>query len=105
VRELRNVAERIAVMHSGGSMDRAALAALMNMGADASAGAPPAAPQALILDGIMEQNLQDAKRAFERSYLEFQFARHNGVIARTAEAIGIYPSNLHTKLKNYGILT
>jgi two-component system nitrogen regulation response regulator NtrX len=45
----------------------------------------------------------DAKEMFEKQYLEFQLARNNGVISRTAEAIGIYPSNLHAKMRKHGI--
>jgi two-component system nitrogen regulation response regulator NtrX len=51
----------------------------------------------------MEQNFNNAKEAFEKYYLEFHFSRNNGIMSRTAEAIGIYPSNLHAKLKKYGI--
>jgi len=99
VRELRNVAERIAVMHTGGSICARSLTALINKTGrkddiSASGRLPP---------GIMEFNLNDAKEMFEKSYLEYQFFRNNGIIARTAEAIGIYPSNLHAKLKKYGI--
>jgi len=35
--------------------------------------------------------------------LEFQLFKNNGIITRTAEAIGIYPSNLHAKLRKYNI--
>ncbi|MDR0452256.1 MAG: hypothetical protein LBH15_04370 [Treponema sp.] len=37
--------------------------------------------------------------------MEFQLARNDGVISRTAEAIGMFPSNLHAKLRKYGIRT
>jgi two-component system nitrogen regulation response regulator NtrX len=51
----------------------------------------------------MEQNFNDAKKLFEKYYLEFHFSENNGIISRTAQAIGIYPSNLHAKLKKHGI--
>ena len=99
VRELRNVAERIAVMHTGGSICARALAGLINKTRRKDDGA--ASKQ--IPPGLMDLNLSDAKELFEKSYLEYQFFKNNGIIARTAEAIGIYPSNLHAKLKKYGI--
>jgi two-component system nitrogen regulation response regulator NtrX len=65
------------------------------------------------LGTVQNQELQDifmlsyngAKELFEKKYLEFRLAQNDGVISRTAEAIGIYPSNLHTKLRKYGLRT
>jgi len=54
-------------------------------------------------EGILERNYNDAKDSFEKCYLEFQLSKNNGIITRTAEAIGIYPSNLHAKLRKYNI--
>jgi len=106
VRELKNLAERIAVMHTGDSINGQDMDGLLRMGA--GGGPPPgggdtvSAPAALV-KSFMEQNFNDARESFEKYYLEFQFSRNNGIISRTAEAIGIYPSNLHAKLKKYGI--
>jgi len=100
VRELKNIAERIAVMHTGDSINKQDMAGLLRMGAGKGNAAPE--PSALV-ESFMEQNFNDAKESFEKCYLEFQFSRNNGIISRTAEAIGIYPSNLHAKLKKYGI--
>jgi two-component system nitrogen regulation response regulator NtrX len=54
---------------------------------------------------IVDLNYNNAKELFEKQYLEYQLARNDGVISRTAEAIGIYPSNLHAKLRKFGIRT
>jgi two-component system nitrogen regulation response regulator NtrX len=99
VRELKNLAERIAVMHTDGSMNAKALRGLLNSGngkraLTSSSGIP---------ETLLEQNFANAKEAFEKHYLEFQLLKNSGIISRTAEAIGIYPSNLHAKLKKYGI--
>jgi two-component system nitrogen regulation response regulator NtrX len=102
VRELRNLAERIAVMHRGNSIGGPALAALLNKRAG-PAGRQKGGKSPLPED-IMERNFNEAKDFFEKYYLEFQLSRNNGIISRTAEAIGIYPSNLHAKLKKYGIV-
>jgi two-component system nitrogen regulation response regulator NtrX len=52
---------------------------------------------------ILEKPYNEARESFERYYLEFHLTRNNGIISRTAEAIGIYPSNLHSKLRKYHI--
>jgi two-component system nitrogen regulation response regulator NtrX len=107
VRELKNLAERIAVMHSGGNISGKELMGLLNKGIGHTAGrtpTPPALPGRTTLpETLLEQNFSDAKESFEKCYLEFQISKNNGIISRTAEAIGIYPSNLHAKLKKYGI--
>jgi two-component system nitrogen regulation response regulator NtrX len=100
VRELKNLAERIGVMHTGGSISGNDLTGLLNIG-NGKKNTPTL--QSGIYDTLLEQNFANAKEAFEKHYLEFQFLKNNGIITRTAEAIGIYPSNLHAKLKKYGI--
>jgi two-component system nitrogen regulation response regulator NtrX len=100
VRELKNLAERITVMHTGDSINGQDITGLLGMGTgDRNAVSETPEP----VKSFMEQNFNDAKESFEKCYLEFQFSRNNGIISRTAEAIGIYPSNLHAKLKKYGI--
>jgi two-component system nitrogen regulation response regulator NtrX len=105
VRELKNLAERIAVMHSGGSISGKEIMGLLNTaGGLAGKTRSPALPAGIALpETLLEQNFSDAKESFEKRYLEFQISKNNGIISRTAEAIGIYPSNLHAKLKKYGI--
>ncbi|GHV88841.1 sigma-54-dependent Fis family transcriptional regulator [Spirochaetia bacterium] len=109
VRELKNLAERIVVMHSG---DRVAADALHNLLQRNPAFSKKSADLASVGDGqnremqdILIMNYNDARDVFEKQYLEVQLARNGGVISRTAEAIGLYPSNLHAKLRKYGIRT
>jgi len=100
VRELKNLAERIAVMYGGDVITGDDLQKLMdkkiknfqNTGNTLS-------------EDIFERNFNDAKESFEKCYLEFQLLKNNGIISKTAEAIGIYPSNLHTKLRKHNITT
>jgi two-component system nitrogen regulation response regulator NtrX len=117
VRELKNLAERIAVMHTGGSIGAQALTGLLNTGSNkrtqtalhgvsnesALPGKSTLPSGPALPENLLEQNFNDAKESFEKRYLEFQLLKNNGIISRTAEAIGIYPSNLHAKLKKYGI--
>jgi len=100
VRELKNLAERIAVMHAGGSITGQDMTGLLRMG---NGGENTKSENPALVKSFMERNFNDAKEAFEKSYLEFQFSKNNGIISKTAEAIGIYPSNLHAKLKKHGI--
>jgi two-component system nitrogen regulation response regulator NtrX len=104
IRELRNLAERIAVMYPEGKIDGRALGELLRIPGE-SAGGPAQGPEE---EGgraaeILKKPYNEAKESFERYYLEFHLARNNGIISRTAEAIGIYPSNLHSKLRKYHI--
>jgi two-component system nitrogen regulation response regulator NtrX len=117
VRELRNLAERITVMHRGGSIGSRVVMDLLQKNPEAFGGpglpgeGPEwrgPAPQGNYASpdpfpGIMGLNYTNAKESFEKYYLEFQLSKNNGIISRTAEAIGIYPSNLHAKLRKYHI--
>ena len=47
--------------------------------------------------------LKDAREDFERRYILTALKRHRGNVTRTAEALQIERSNLHRKLKSYGI--
>jgi two-component system nitrogen regulation response regulator NtrX len=101
VRELKNLAERISVMHRGGSISGTALGGLLGLRAESKSGNPGSG--AVLPGGIWDLNFNDARDAFEKRYLEFQLSQNGGIISRTAEAIGIYPSNLHAKLRKYQI--
>jgi two-component system nitrogen regulation response regulator NtrX len=114
IRELRNLAERIAVMYPAGKIDGKALGGLLQNSGGRSLGKSPgkspdpvagSSPgvQSAFSSNIMDKTYNEAKESFERYYLEFHLSRNNGIISRTAEAIGIYPSNLHSKLRKYHI--
>jgi two-component system nitrogen regulation response regulator NtrX len=111
IRELRNFAERIAVMYAGGKVGAEAAAGFLKkdalgqthgqaLGQD---GKPASGNAPLPLEDLLDKDLNAAKEFFEKYYLEFQLSKNNGIISKTAEAIGIYPSNLHAKLKKYRI--
>jgi two-component system nitrogen regulation response regulator NtrX len=46
---------------------------------------------------------QDAKESFEKTYIEYKLQSNSGNISKTAESIGMYPSNLHAKIKKLGL--
>ena len=99
VRELKNLAERIAVMHQGDCLTGSDLQKLL----DNKKNKKPQNTGNSLPQDILERNFNEARDSFERCYLEFQLSKNNGIISRTAEAIGIYPSNLHAKLRKHGI--
>jgi two-component system nitrogen regulation response regulator NtrX len=107
VREIKNLAERIVVMYRGDSIGAGDLQKLVQKKAEFYEDSPDSGhskdAQNQELVDIMNYTYTEAKNSFEKKYLEFQLARNNGVISRTAEAIGIYPSNLHAKLRKYNI--
>ena len=98
VRELKNLAERIAVMHQKDSINGDDLQKLINKRSRKSQNSASVLPE-----GIIEQNFNEARDNFEKFYLEFHLLKNNGIITKTAEAIGIYPSNLHAKLRKFSI--
>jgi two-component system, NtrC family, nitrogen regulation response regulator NtrX len=100
VRELKNLAERISVMHSADVITGAEIQKLMDKKIKNHQNTGN-----ILSESIFELNFNDAKESFEKCYLEFQLLKNNGIISKTAEAIGIYPSNLHTKLRKHNITT
>jgi two-component system nitrogen regulation response regulator NtrX len=109
VRELKNLAERIVVMYGGDRIGAEELQNLVQKKAENHEKIPNFGRSEDIqnkqLENIMNLRYNEAKNSFEKLYLEFQLGRNDGVISKTAEAIGIYPSNLHAKLRKYTIRT
>jgi len=52
---------------------------------------------------LTSMNLKEARSMFEKIYLEKMLENFEWNISRAAEAIGIERSNLHRKIKRYGI--
>ncbi|MBF0191670.1 MAG: sigma-54-dependent Fis family transcriptional regulator [Magnetococcales bacterium] len=97
VRELKNLVERLLIMAPGTVIDPEDLPAFIHH-------KPGATPTNTPWDTLLEnENLRDARVAFERIFLKTQLARHNGNISRTAEVIGMERSALHRKLKTLGL--
>ncbi len=53
--------------------------------------------------GLAALNLKDAKKKFEADFLRAKLAENEGNVSRTAEQIGMERSNLHKKIKQYGL--
>ena len=105
IRELRNLAERIVVMFRGKQIGRAIIEELIHKNPRntdrrkaGKASFPPGLP-----DDIMNMNISDARDSFEKYFLEFQLSKNNGIIQKTAEAIGVNQGSLYSKIKKYGL--
>jgi two-component system nitrogen regulation response regulator NtrX len=98
VRELRNLVERVVTLSESSRVTSATIASLLNK----PDGSGNRKEEPLSAD-IRALPYNKAKEAFEKEYLAWHYRKNACAIAKTAEAIGVYPGNLHAKLKKYGI--
>ena len=94
VRELKNLIERMAIMCPGKVIDVEDI--------------PPPFNTSRAKEGQVEpffsfDTLKEAKDMFERSFIASKLKQFNGNISKTAEAMGVERSNLHKKIKTYGL--
>lgn len=98
IRQLRNVAEWLVIMHGGSDKPLQAT--------DLPPDVQQNTPQVLNWEKgaeIMAQPLREAREVFEREYLLAQLSRFGGNISRTALFVGMERSALHRKLKLLGL--
>ncbi|TCW61675.1 sigma-54 dependent transcriptional regulator [Treponema sp. J25] len=109
IRELKNFAERLAIFSQKGVLSKEEILSLLQPAGPQKTPQKElmAAPQnrATLAEDLFSLPYNEAKEAFEKHYLEYHLAQNQYIIAKTAEAIGIYPSNLHAKIKKHGIRT
>jgi len=97
IRELKNYLERLSLMIDEPVIGpEEARAFLGNRTTNGAAVATPLAPWGHL-------GLNDAKDAFEKSFIEEKLKENHYNVSRTAQALGLYASNLHTKLKKFAI--
>ena len=92
IRELKNVVERLVIMNTSESIEEKDLLFLDNFLG------PERADDYLGYGGWKE-----AKEAFERDFLAKKLSENNWNVTKTAETLGVERSNLHRKIKAYGI--
>jgi two-component system nitrogen regulation response regulator NtrX len=56
-----------------------------------------------LIEAAAAGSLKEARASFERAYIEQKLREFKGNISHTADAIGIERSNLHRKIKAYGL--
>jgi two-component system nitrogen regulation response regulator NtrX len=94
LRELKNVVERLLIMAPG----RVISAEDITLLSGETAAALPST------DGALSRStLRDAREDFEREFIIHKLEENDWNISRTAELINLERSNLHRKIKCYGI--
>jgi two-component system nitrogen regulation response regulator NtrX len=93
VRELKNITERLFIMTSANVIAAGDIPALFREGDQGLSDR---------LGGVSD-SYKEAKWNFEKYYIEKKLKEFDGNISRTAEAIGLERSNLHRKIKSYGL--
>ncbi|HSC70259.1 MAG TPA: sigma-54 dependent transcriptional regulator [Candidatus Methylomirabilis sp.] len=97
VRELRNVMERMVIMVPQDTIQSSDLTLSLRSRAGAASETPT--EPALDWDGT----LREARERFEREYILRRLGEAHWNITRAAERLGLERSNLHRKIKAYGI--
>lgn len=96
IRELKNIMERLVIMSSATSIDLMQLPeAILE-----SSKAAPFASEDVPADS---SSLRGAREDFERLFIIQKLEENDWNITRTAEAIDLERSNLHRKIRSYGI--
>jgi len=109
VRQLRNMVQRLLAIADGETVD----AEMVQWSLDQDAEPGARISEALGGDNIpsdsdiwkitSEMELGDAKDAFERMFLFQRLQAHGYNVTRTAESLGMYPSNLHAKIRKFNL--
>ncbi|MBI4536518.1 MAG: sigma-54-dependent Fis family transcriptional regulator [candidate division NC10 bacterium] len=97
VRELRNVIERMVIMVQDEVIRHFDLAPSLRA-------RPGGGPEAVAEPGLdRDTTLREAREQFEREYILRRLREEGGNVTRASERLGIERSNLHRKMKAYGI--
>ncbi|AFG38691.1 sigma-54-dependent transcriptional regulator [Spirochaeta africana] len=94
IRELKNMLERITIMAEDVDVGVAEVEASMGSGED---------PVEDLLARFEGMTLGEAREQFERELIEKKLQQHDNNISQTAQALGVYPSNLHGKIRKLRI--
>ncbi len=96
IRELKNFIERITIMSNEQEIDGETVHYYLGETT------PDEADDGLIRE-YQDMKLNEAKNHFEKQLIELKLRENDFNISKTAEHLGIYPSNLHGKIKKFGI--
>jgi len=94
VRELKNIIERLIIMTTGDVIDAPDIPPLIRESRKADLPGMALHPA---------DSLKEARKEFERKYILTKLAENDWNITRTADAIGLERSNLHKKIKSFGL--
>ena len=91
IRELKNFVERVNIMAEEPVIGAASVKAFL--------GASEREETASAVADYAGMTLAEARDRFERELIGARLREHGGNISRAAAALGVYPSNLHSKMK------
>jgi two-component system nitrogen regulation response regulator NtrX len=94
VRELKNLIERLVIMIPSKEIHAKDIPSPFNQESDIKED---------LKSTLMADSYKEAKNNFEKAFIARKLREFNGNISQTAEAIGIERSNLHKKIKAYGL--
>lgn len=98
VRELKNIVERLVIMTPDTTIQETHLPPSMRSKKSATT-----EPRGTSFAGVDASNFKEAKEEFEKEFILQKLEENDWNISRTAEAIDIERSNLHRKIKSFGI--
>ena len=97
IRELKNFVERVNIMTEEPEISAAAVKAYL--------GAAHRVEDNGMLDAFAENTLSEARDEFERQLIAARLRENAGNVSRTAQSLGLYASNLHSKMKKLNMRT
>jgi two-component system nitrogen regulation response regulator NtrX len=100
IRELKNFVERVTIMSGEIIIDLEIASGFLNANDDNRKGSTNP-----LIEKFTDMKLSEAKDEFERMLLLQKLEENDYNITRAAQSLGIYPSNLHGKIKKFGIET
>ncbi len=95
IRELKNFVERINIMAEEPVISASSVKSYL--------GAPPRQEADGTLSAYAAMTLAEARDSFERDLIAAKLRENGGNISRAADALGVYASNLHSKMKKLKI--
>jgi DNA-binding NtrC family response regulator len=102
IRELRNVIERSAVLADGATLQPSDLPEEIHAKSKV-AETPVVIDDGDILPIPYLEDFREARKAFERAYIERCLIETNGNVTRAAEKVGMHRQSLQQKLKDLGL--
>jgi two-component system nitrogen regulation response regulator NtrX len=95
IRELKNFVERVTIMAEGEQITADTVRRYLTIHEERE--------RDEAYRGFEAMKLSEARDEFEREFLLRKLEELGGNVSRASEALGITPSNLHNKIKKYGI--
>ena len=96
IRELKNLVQRLMILNSDEEISQTEVENALGSHAE---------PELKLRGGAVsfDQPIRQAREEFERAYLEYQLAKHDGNVSQMAEEAGMERTHLYRKLRSVGI--